>query len=96
MRPVFTQNCNRAADYSTVKGSVPENRKIRFDKGGPEGKIGRMARQLRIEYAGAMYHVMARGNQGRPIFDDNLDRRRWLQTLGEACEKTGGGFTPSC
>jgi REP element-mobilizing transposase RayT len=48
-----------------------------------------MARPLRIEYPGAVYHVMARGNQGRQIFRDDEDRRRWLETLGEACEKTG-------
>ena len=48
-----------------------------------------MARQVRIEYAGAVYHVMARGNQGRPIFADDLDRKSWLNTLGQACEKTG-------
>jgi hypothetical protein len=34
-----------------------------------------MARRLRIEYNGAVYHVMARGKQGRPIFADDLDRR---------------------
>ena len=48
-----------------------------------------MARQIRIEYGGAVYHVMARGNQGEAIFADNLDRRVWVKTLGEACEKTG-------
>jgi REP element-mobilizing transposase RayT len=48
-----------------------------------------MARPLRIEYAGAVYHVMARGNQGQPIFRDDRDRRRFLETVGEACEKTG-------
>src|SRR6266567_1986373 len=48
-----------------------------------------MARQIRIEYAGAAYHVMARGNQGRPIYADDSDRKMWLETLGEACEKTG-------
>ena len=48
-----------------------------------------MARPLRIEYAGAVYHVMARGNQGRSIFRDDQDRQRFLETLGEACEKTG-------
>jgi len=31
---------------------------------------GVMAGFLRIEYAGAIYHVMARGNQGRAIFGD--------------------------
>ncbi|HZQ48357.1 MAG TPA: transposase [Verrucomicrobiae bacterium] len=48
-----------------------------------------MARPLRIEYPGAVYHVMARGNQGRPIFADDRDRERFLETLGEGCEKTG-------
>ena len=48
-----------------------------------------MARALRIEYPGAVYHVMARGNQGGPVFADDLDRRRWLETLAEGCEKTG-------
>jgi REP element-mobilizing transposase RayT len=48
-----------------------------------------MARPLRIEYAGAVYHVMARGNQGLPIFWDDQDRQRFLETVGEACEKTG-------
>jgi REP element-mobilizing transposase RayT len=48
-----------------------------------------MARLLRIEYPGAVYHVMARGNRGRAIFKDDLDRQRWIKTLGEACAKTG-------
>jgi putative transposase len=48
-----------------------------------------MARQIRIEYDGAAYHVMARGNQGQAIFADDLDRKVWLETLAEACEKTG-------
>ena len=48
-----------------------------------------MARPLRIEYSGAVYHVMARGNQGQPIFRDDKDRWRFLETLGEAAEKTG-------
>jgi REP element-mobilizing transposase RayT len=48
-----------------------------------------MARPLRIEYPGAVYHVMARGNQGRDIFRDDEDRLRWLKTLGESCQKTG-------
>jgi hypothetical protein len=48
-----------------------------------------MARKIRIEYAGTAYHVMARGNQGRAIYADERDRKLWLATLGEACEKTG-------
>ena len=48
-----------------------------------------MARPLRIQYPGAVYHVMARGNQGRPIFKDDKDRERFLETLQESCQKTG-------
>ena len=48
-----------------------------------------MARPIRIEYPGAVYHVMARDNQGQAIYADDLDRQAWLQTLGQACEKTG-------
>jgi putative transposase len=48
-----------------------------------------MARKVRIEYAGAVYHVMARGNRGQEIFVDEADRRMWRMTLGEACEKAG-------
>ena len=48
-----------------------------------------MARPVRIQYAGAVYHVMGRGNQGRAIYADDRHRKRWLETLGEACEQTG-------
>jgi putative transposase len=48
-----------------------------------------MARPIRIQYAGADYHVMARGNHGQPIFRDNKDRGLFLETLGESCQKTG-------
>ncbi len=48
-----------------------------------------MARPLRIQYPGAVYHVMARGNHGQEIFQDGRDRQCFLETLGEACEKTG-------
>ncbi len=48
-----------------------------------------MARPLRIEFAGATYRVMAPGNQGRAIFLDDRDRRRFLETVEEACGKTG-------
>ncbi len=48
-----------------------------------------MARALRIEFEGAAYHVMARSNQGKPIFADDRDRELWAKTSAEACEKTG-------
>src|ERR1035437_5993712 len=48
-----------------------------------------MARPIRIQYPDAVYHVMARGNQGRAVFRDLADRKRFLETLAEACAKTG-------
>jgi len=48
-----------------------------------------MPRSLRIEYAGALYHVMARGNRREPIYRDDDDRRFFLKTFAEACEMTG-------
>ncbi|MBC8205830.1 MAG: transposase [Kiritimatiellaeota bacterium] len=48
-----------------------------------------MPRKPRIEYAGAVYHVMSRGNHQDAIYRDNKDRETFLDTLGEACAKTG-------
>ena len=47
-----------------------------------------MARKLRAEYPGAIYHVMNRGDRREPIFQDDADRERFLATLGETCSKT--------
>jgi hypothetical protein len=49
----------------------------------------RMVRKLRVEYPGAIYHVMNRGDRRAPIFKDDLDRQRFLATLGKASAKTG-------
>ena len=46
-----------------------------------------MARAWRIEYEGALYHVLSRGNEQRPIFIDNDDRLLFLETLGEMSER---------
>jgi len=48
-----------------------------------------MARKLRVQYPGAIYHVLNRGDHRELIFRDDLDRQRFLDTLGEACVKTG-------
>ena len=47
-----------------------------------------MPRKLRMEYPGATYHAVNRGDRREDIFKDDLDRERFLSTLGEACEKT--------
>lgn len=47
-----------------------------------------MAGKIRIEYPGAIYHVMNRGDRREPIFKDDSDRLRFLETVAEACAKT--------
>jgi putative transposase len=47
-----------------------------------------MARPLRIQYPGARYHVMNRGDQREDILRDDADRQRFLGTLTETCGKT--------
>ena len=48
-----------------------------------------MPRKLRVEYPGAIYHVMSRGNNRLNIVRDDKDRARFLATLAQACAKTG-------
>ncbi|HSY18448.1 MAG TPA: transposase [Candidatus Acidoferrales bacterium] len=48
-----------------------------------------MARQLRVEYPGAIYHVLSRGDRREEIFRDDRDRDLFLATLAEAGGKTG-------
>jgi len=48
-----------------------------------------MARKLRVEYPGAIYHVMNRGDRREPIFKDDEDRQRFVETLGQACRRSG-------
>ena len=47
-----------------------------------------MARQLRIQYPGAIYHVMNRGDRREAIFRDDADRETLLAAPAEACAKT--------
>ena len=42
-----------------------------------------MGRAWRIEYEGAFYHVLSRGNEKRDIFFDDDDRWLFLDMLGE-------------
>ena len=47
-----------------------------------------MALKLRVEYPGAIYHVMNRGDRREPIFTDEPDHQRFMFTLAEVCAKT--------
>ena len=55
-----------------------------------------MPRQLRIQYEGAIYHLMSRGDRREEIFRDDLDRKSFLMTLGAACQKTGWQVHADC
>jgi putative transposase len=48
-----------------------------------------MPRAMRVEYPGAIYHVMDRGDRREDIFVDDVDRQDFLKTLAEAGQKTG-------
>jgi len=46
-----------------------------------------MARPLRIEYDGALYHVTSRGNDRKPIFKDENDRDLYLAILAQVTHR---------
>jgi REP element-mobilizing transposase RayT len=46
-----------------------------------------MGRAWRIEYEGALYHVLSRGNERKDIFFDDDDRRMFMDILGEMSER---------
>ena len=48
-----------------------------------------MPRRLRIQYPGAMHHVMSRGNRWEDILLDDVYRQDLLKKPAEACQKTG-------
>lgn len=48
-----------------------------------------MARKLRIQYEGAIYHVTARGVEKRPIFDDERDCGHFLERLQDGVAEYG-------
>ena len=55
-----------------------------------------MPRQVRIEFPGAVYHAMARGDRREDIVRDDGDREAFVSLLGELVDRTGweGGETP--
>ena len=46
-----------------------------------------MARQLRIQYEGALYHIISRGNERKMIFLDDADRIKYLNILHKTIER---------
>jgi len=46
-----------------------------------------MGRAWRIEYEGALYHILSLGNEQKDIFYYDQDRILFLNTIGEMCER---------
>jgi REP element-mobilizing transposase RayT len=46
-----------------------------------------MARPLRLELAGGLYHVTSRGDRQEDIYTDDADREKWLGILGNVCSR---------
>jgi len=55
-----------------------------------------MARPLRIEYEGALYHVTSRGNDRERIFFTDTDREAFLELLGDVTERFSWIFHAYC
>jgi putative transposase len=55
-----------------------------------------MARKPRVHYAGALYHVILRGNAGQIIFDDDQDRTRFYLLAQEGVERFGHRIHAFC
>lgn len=55
-----------------------------------------MPRCLRIEFPGAIYHVLSRGDRREDIYHDDVDRQEFIKTLAEACLKTGWQIHAFC
>ena len=46
-----------------------------------------MARTLRLELAGGLYHVTSRGDGREDIYRADADRHTWLRVLGQVCQR---------
>ena len=56
---------------------------------GKHDEAGKMARPIRIEYPGAVYHVASRGNARQDVFYDDEDREKFLEKLTSVKERYG-------
>jgi REP element-mobilizing transposase RayT len=55
-----------------------------------------MARPIRIEYPGAVYHVICRSNNRQAVFRDDQDRRRYLEKLSLYCQEKNAALLSYC
>jgi REP element-mobilizing transposase RayT len=55
-----------------------------------------MARPLRIEFPGAIYHVTSRGDRREAIFDNDADRETLLKVLAQTVDRFDAGVLAYC
>jgi putative transposase len=55
-----------------------------------------MARPLRIEFAGALYHVTSRGDGREDIYAGGDNRKVWLEVLGQVCDRFNWAIHAYC
>ena len=70
------------SNHSLVRSSI-------IDQGSSAVYYSAMPRKLRIQYPGAMYHLMSRGDRSERVFLDDVDRHDFIKTLAETCQKSG-------
>ena len=90
--PDFTFSHQSSSTFSkreTKRGQSRTSADWRIDGISVGDKALRVALKPRVEYPGAIYHVMNRGNRREPILHDDPDRQRFLETLGEVRRKEG-------
>ncbi len=69
---------------------------FRLDPAGHIASLRPMPRTMRVQYPGAIYHIMNRGDRRENIFVDDVDRQDFLKTLAEACQKTSWQMHAYC
>lgn len=55
-----------------------------------------MARLMRVDYPGAIYHLLNRGDRREPTLRDDVDRRLVVGMLDEVCGRSGYQVHASC
>jgi len=73
--------------YQVGFGVLIWGQRLTFDTGICSCYLYEMSRPLRIQYAGAVYHVSARGNERNRIFWERTDYEQFLNVLEKACER---------
>jgi REP element-mobilizing transposase RayT len=85
------------AIVASLHHSVPKTyREQRIVEGTPLEAEPCMARRRRIQYPGAVYHVMARGNRKARIFEDEDDCRSFLDLLARTTTRYGFRVYAAC